>query len=81
MKVVAYVTKPVPAEVEIDDRWKLMEFFADKQDWSSDEAQAYFDKNVGAFETDVERALDEANEPSWNLGAVHTVAGNYIFEN
>lgn len=26
MKVTAYVTKPVPVEVEIDDRWKPMEF-------------------------------------------------------
>ena len=41
MKVMAYVTKPVPVEVEIDDRWKLMELFADNQDWSSNEAQAY----------------------------------------
>ena len=30
MKVTAYVTKPVPVEVEIDDRWKPMEFFADR---------------------------------------------------
>lgn len=81
MKVTAYVTKPVPVEVEIDDRWKPMEFFTDNQDWSSNEAQAYFDENVDAFETDVIRALDESNEPSWNLGAVHTAAGNYIFEN
>lgn len=70
-----------PSKLKLTTGGSQWNFFADNQDWSSNEAQAYFDENVDAFETDVIRALDESNEPSWNLGAVHTAAGNYIFEN
>lgn len=80
MKVVAYVTKCVPVEVEVDDKWKKMEFYADKQEWDSDEAEDYYDNNGDEFEKEILQAVIDAGEDEDSLCAVHTLAGNYIFE-
>lgn len=81
MKVVAYITKCVPVEVEIDDKWKKMEEYADEQEWDSDESQDYFTDNSDEFEEDIGKALEAIGESGYDLAAVHTLAGNYIFEN
>lgn len=81
MKVVAYVMKAVPVEVEIDDKWKKMEFYADEDEWNSDESSDYFDDNESEFSEEIDRALEAIGESSYDLTTVHTLAGNYIFEN
>ena len=80
MKVVAYVMKAVPVEVEIDDKWRPMEKYADVDDWSTDEAEDYYNDNESEFSEAIDKALEAIGESDYDLAAVHTLAGNYIFE-
>ena len=43
MKVIAYVTKCVPVEVEVDDKWKPKEDYRNHVDGTTDEEDEYFD--------------------------------------
>lgn len=82
MKVVAYVEKIVPVEVEVDDKWKPMEDYGDIP-WGellSDDLYDYFDENTEDFYIDVCKALVEIGEQPRNLHSIDTINGGLIME-
>lgn len=82
MKFIAYVTKCVPVEVEVDDKWKPMEDYGNHVDGTTDEEDGYFDANIEDFLTDIEDKLAKADElfSHDDLLAVWTLEDNYIAE-
>lgn len=82
MKFIAYVTKCVPVEVEVDDKWKPMEDYGNHVDGTTDEEDEYFDANIENFLTDIENKLKKIDEDFSfdNLCAVWTMEDNYITE-
>ena len=82
MKVVAYVKKIVPVEVEIDDKWKPMEDYGNHVDGTTDEEDEYFDANIENFLTDIGNKLKKMDKDFSfdNLCAVWTMEDNYITE-
>lgn len=82
MKFIAYVTKCVPVEVEVDDKWKPMEDYGNHVDGTTDEEDEYFDANIEDFLTDIENKLAKADESFSHddLCAVWTLEDNYITE-
>lgn len=82
MKFIAYVTKCVPVEVEVDDKWKPMEDYGNHVDGTTDEEDEYFDANIENFLTDIENKLKKMDEDFSfdNLCAVWTMEDNYITE-
>ena len=82
MKFIAYVTKCVPVEVEVDDKWKPMEDYGNHVDGTTEEEDRYFDKNIENFLTDIENKLKKMDEDFSfdNLCAVWTMEDNYITE-
>lgn len=82
MKFIAYVTKCVPVEVEVDDKWKPMEDYGNHVDGTTDEEDEYFDANIEDFLTDIEDKLAKADEffSHDDLCAVWTLEDNYITE-
>lgn len=81
MKVVAYVEKIVPVEVEVDDKWKPMEDYGDTS-WKelTGDQYDYFDKNEEEFYNDVCKALEEIGENSHSLHSIGTTIGGNIME-
>ena len=82
MKVVAYVEKIVPVEVEIDDKWKPMEEYGNIP-WGtiiSDEQNEYFDVNSEDFYQEVCNKLEEAGENSHRMSSIDTTIGGNIME-
>ena len=82
MKFIAYVTKCVPVEVEVDDKWKPMEDYGNHVDGTSEEEYKYFDENIENFLTDIENKLKkmDGDFSSDDLCAVWTQDDNYITE-
>lgn len=82
MKFIAYATKCVPVEVEVDDKWKPMEDYGNHVDGTTDEEDEYFDANIENFLTDIENKLKKMDEDFSfdNLCAVWTMEDNYITE-
>lgn len=82
MKFIAYVTKCVPVEVEVDDKWKPMEDYGNHVNGTTDEEDEYFDANIENFLTDIENKLKKMDEDFSfdNLCAVWTMEDNYITE-
>lgn len=82
MKFIAYVTKCVPVEVEVDDKWKPMEDYGNHVDGTTDKEDEYFDANIENFLTDIENKLKkmDGDFSSDNLCAVWTLEDNYITE-
>ena len=82
MKFIAYVTKCVPVEVELDDKWKPMEDYGNHLDGTTEEEDEYFDANIEDFLTDIENKLAEADAlfSHDDLCAVWTMEDNYITE-
>nr|DAL46047.1 MAG TPA_asm: hypothetical protein [Caudoviricetes sp.] len=82
MKFIAYVTKCVPVEVEVDDKWKPMEDYGNHVDETTEEENRYFDANIEDFLTDIENKLKKMDEDFSfdNLCAVWTMEDNYITE-
>lgn len=80
MKVVAYVEKIVPVEVEVDDRWKPMEDYGNTP-WKelTGDQDDYFDENCEEFYNDVCKALDKMDE-SGCLHSIDTTTGGNIME-
>lgn len=81
MKVVAYVEKIVPVEVEVDDKWKPMEDYGNVP-WGGplDDLYDYFEKNQEEFYNDVCKALEEISENSHSLHSIDTTIGGNIME-
>lgn len=81
MKFIAYVTKCVPVEVEVDDKWKPMEDYGNHYE-TTEEEDTYFDENIENFLTDIENKLKKMDEDFSfdNLCAVWTMQDNYITE-
>lgn len=77
MEVVAYITKCVPVIVEIDDKWKKMERWADES--TCEELDDYHDDNIDEFEEEVDKALETIGESGYDIATVYTSAGNEIF--
>lgn len=77
MKVVAYITKCIPVTVEIDDKWKKMERWADEP--TCEELDDYHDDNIDEFEEEVDKALETIGESGYDIATVYTSAGNEIF--
>ena len=77
MKVVAYITKCVPVTVEIDDKWKKMERWANEP--TCEELDDYHDDNIDEFEEEVDKALEVIGESGYDIATVYTSAGNEIF--
>lgn len=77
MKVVAYITKSIPVIVEIDDKWKKMERWANES--TCEELDDYHDDNIDEFEEEVDKALEKIGESGYDIATVHTSAGNEIF--
>lgn len=77
MKVVAYITKCVPVEVEVDDKWKKMERWANEP--ACEELDDYHDDNIDEFEEEVDKALETIGESGYDIATVYTSAGNEIF--
>lgn len=77
MKVVAYITKCVPVEVEVDDKWKKMERWANEP--TCEELDDYHDDNIDEFEEEVDKALETIGESGYDIATVYTSAGNEIF--
>lgn len=82
MKVIAYVEKIVPVEVEVDDKWKPMEDYGNHVDGTTEEEDRYFDENIEDFLIDIENKLKKMDEDFSfdNLCAVWTIENNYITE-
>ena len=82
MKVVAYVKKIVPVEVEVDDKWKPMEDYGNHVDGITEEENRYFNEQVENFQKAVVEKLSEMDEDfsADDLWAVWTEEDNYIFE-
>lgn len=77
MKVVAYITKCIPVIVEIDDKWKKMERWANEP--TCEELDDYHDDNIDEFEEEVDKALETIGESGYDIATVRTSAGNEIF--
>lgn len=77
MEVVAYITKCIPVTVEIDDKWKKMERWADEP--TCEELDDYHDDNIDEFEEEVDKALETIGESGYDIATVYTSAGNEIF--
>lgn len=77
MKVVAYITKSIPVIVEIDDKWKKMERWANEP--TCEELDDYHDDDIDEFEEEVDKALEKIGESGYDITTVHTSAGNEIF--
>lgn len=81
MKFIAYVTKCVPVEVEVDDKWKPMEDYGNHVDGTTDEEDEYFDANIEDFLEDIKSRLEMDEDFSYDqLNAIWTVEDNYIVE-
>lgn len=82
MKFIAYVTKCVPVEVEVNDKWKPMEDYGNHVDGTTDEEDRYFDENIENFLTDIGNKLKKMDKDFSfdNLCAVWTMEDNYITE-
>lgn len=81
MKFIAYVTKCVPVEVEVDDKWKPMEDYGNHIDATTEEENRYFDENIGDFLEDIKNRLEMDEDFSYDqLNAVWTMEDNYITE-
>lgn len=78
MKVVAYITKCVPVIVEIDDKWKKMERWANEP--TCEELDDYHDDNIDEFEEEVNKALETIGESSHKLHSIDTINGGLIME-
>ena len=81
MKVVAYVEKIIPVEVEVDDKWKPMADYGNHVE-TTEEENRYFDEHVEDFQKAVVEKLSEMDEDfsADDLCAVWTEEDNYIFE-
>lgn len=81
MKVVAYVEKIVPVEVEVDDKWKPMEDYGNTP-WRkiTSEQDDYFSENDLGFYCDVCKALESIGESGHSLHSIDTTAGGTIME-
>ena len=81
MKFIAYVTKCVPVEVEVDDKWKRMEDYGNVP-WGEllDDLYDYFEENQEEFYNDVCKALEEMGENSHRLHNIDTIDGGNIME-
>ena len=81
MKVVAYVEKIIPVEVEVDDKWKPMEEYGNTP-WKelTGDQDDYFDENEEEFYNDVCKALEEIGENSHSLHSIYTTIGGNIME-
>lgn len=81
MKVVAYIEKIVPVEVEVDDKWKRMEDYGNVP-WGEllDDLYDYFDENQEEFYNNVCKALEEIGENSHSLHSIETTIGGNIME-
>lgn len=77
MKVVAYIMKSIPVIVEIDDKWKKMERWANEP--TCEELDDYHDDNIDEFEEEVDKALEKIGESGYDIATVYTSAGNEIF--
>ena len=79
MKVVAYVEKIVPVEVEVDDQWKQMEEYGNTplKELTGDQ-DGYFDENEEEFYNDVCKALEEIGESGYSLHSIDTTIGGNI---
>lgn len=81
MKFIAYVTKCVPVEVEVDDKWKPMEDYGNHVDETTPEEDEYFDANIEDFLEDIKSRLEMDEDFSYDqLNAIWTVEDNYIVE-
>lgn len=82
MKVVAYVEKIVPVEVEVDDKWKPMENYGNVPCGESldDNLYDYFEENQEEFYNDVCKALEEIGENSHSLHSIDTTIGGNIID-
>lgn len=80
MKVVAYVEKIVPVEVEVDDKWKPMEDYGNIP-WgkSLGNLYDYFEENQEEFYNDVCKALEEIDENGY-LCSIYTITGGNIMD-
>ena len=80
MKVVAYVEKIVPVEVEVDDKWKRMEDYGNAPyGVPLDDLGDYFDENWEEFYNDVCKTLNEMDE-SGCLCSIETITGGNIMD-
>lgn len=81
MKVVAYVEKIVPVEVEVDDKWKPMEDYGNVP-WGEllNGLYDFFEENEEEFYNDVCKALEGIGENSHNLHSIDTIDGGIIME-
>lgn len=81
MKVVAYVEKIVPVEVEVDDKWKSMEDYGNVP-WGEllNGLYDFFEENEEEFYNDVCKALEGIGENSHNLHSIDTIDGGIIME-
>ena len=81
MKVVAYVEKIVPMEIEIDDKWKKMEEYGNTP-WANItyEQDDYFEANNEDFYQEVCNKLEEAGEDSHRMSAIETTIGGTIMD-
>ena len=81
MKVIAYIRKTVPVEVEIDDKWNPMADYGNHADTTTEEDR-YFDEQVDNFQQAIEKKLSEMDNhfSEDDLRSVWTEEGNYIFE-
>lgn len=81
MKVVAYIEKIVPVEVEVDDKWKPMEEYGNTP-WKelTGDQDGYFEENQEEFYSDVCKALEEMRENSHSLHSIDTTIGGIIMD-
>ena len=81
MKVIAYVTKCVPIEVEVDDKWKPMEEYGNTP-WKelTGDQDGYWEENGDEFYNDVCKALEEIGESGHNLHEIDTTLGGIILD-
>lgn len=81
MKVVAYVEKIVPVEVEVDDKWKPMEEYGNTP-WKelTGDQDGYWEENEEEFYNDVCKALEEIGESGHNLHEINTTFGGIILD-
>lgn len=81
MKVVAYVEKIVPVEVEIDDKWKPMEEYGNTS-WKelTGDQDGYHEENEEEFYNDVCKVLEEAGEDSHRMSRIETTVGGIILD-
>lgn len=79
MKVVAYVEKIVPVEVEVDNKWKPMEEYGNTS-WKelTGDQDGYFEENEEEFYNDVCKALEEIGESGHSLHSIDTTIGGNI---